>query len=106
MEVSQTPRYCMCIYTLSSCEWFTVRGWDGKIRCLFLEITMNLHLVLLSCRWLSSVHSHRLLSEGVDSLLASVWNDRVVYTSSANNDKVPLDREIEKISLIYIKGEQ
>ena len=28
MEVSQTPRH-LYEYTLSSCEWFTVRGWDG-----------------------------------------------------------------------------
>ena len=56
---------------------------------------------------MQSIHTDcQYLSETIDSLLASVWNVRVVYTSSANNDKVPLDRETEEISLTYIKYEQ
>ena len=48
VEVSQTPSLSTPFPAVNGLA--IVTGWDGKIGCLFLEMTMNLHLVLLSCR--------------------------------------------------------
>ena len=52
-DVSQTPRY---LYepTASIAIWLTLRGVQGTRGCLFLDITIYLHLLALYFRRLSS----------------------------------------------------
>ena len=68
MEVSQTPRY-LYEYTLSSCEWFTVRGWvrywlpfsrndhesafgSIKLQLVVIRQVVNVYLKVLVVYWL------------------------------------------------------
>ena len=58
-DVSQTPKY---LYepTASIVIWLTLRGVQGTRGCLFLDITIYLHLLALYFTRLSSVHVHSL----------------------------------------------